>query len=398
MQRRQDTIVRRWADRALVALFLLVIFLPSADQALRLDRAQAPQEKRVLAPLPKLASTPIGELPKSWEAYYNDHFGFRNRLVRLYNYAMVLWLHTSPSGKVILGRNGFLFYAGDDAVSYYRGLKPFSPRQLLRLQRTLEERRDWLARQGIHFLVVVAPSKETIYPEYMPRQLNRVSRESRLDQLLRHLAAHSDIEVLDLREPLRKAKAQRQVYYRTDTHWNGYGAFVACQEIMSRVARWHPAAKPLPLSAFRVGEWMDDGGDLATMMGLEGRLREERIELAPVAPAAHTGDPGPLIRLPDGWRPLPVVKERPGDGLPRAVVFRDSFAISLIPLLSEHFSRVSYLWEWRFDVPAIELEQPDVVILEIAERLLMRTDTFPPNGPVVKRDLEEQAGGRGPDR
>ncbi len=384
MAERQASTIRRWADRVLVALFLLIICLPTADQIARLDHTRPPEEKRVLAPLPKVRWATIAELPRSWEAYYNDHFGFRNRLVRLHNFLMVFWLRSSPSTQIILGRHGFLFYAGDQALDYYRGVRPFTHEDLVYRQRVLEQRRDWLAARGIRLLVVVAPDKETIYPEYMPRQFNRVSKESRLDQLLRHLAANSKVEVLDLRGPLREGRRRRQVYARTDTHWSGYGAFIAYHEIMSRVARWYPQAEPLPLSAFRVARHVA-GGDLAVLIGLEGVLQEEHTKLMPRAPRrARKGDANPLIRLPVGWKPLPMVEERPGADLPRAVMFRDSFAYSLIPLLSEHFRRITYLSEFRFDVPAIELEHPDVVILELAERRLMLADTFPTNPPVVR--------------
>ena len=49
-------------------------------------------------------------------------------------------------------------------------------------------------------------------------------------------------------------------------------------------------------------------------------------------------------------------------GLPRAVMFRDSFASWLIPFLSEHFSRIVFSWEYSFDRALVEREHPDVVI------------------------------------
>ena len=62
------------------------------------------------------------------------------------------------------------------------------------------------------------------------------------------------------------------------------------------------------------------------------------------------------------------VCDRPG--LPRAVVLRDSMAISLIPLLSENFSRVVYVSTRALDRALIEREKPDIVIEELVERSL----------------------------
>jgi hypothetical protein len=58
---------------------------------------------------------------------------------------------------------------------------------------------------------------------------------------------------------------------------------------------------------------------------------------------------------------------------PRAVVFRDSFANALIPFLSESFDRVLYVWQPDVHARVVEIEQPDVVIHEIAERFLSRS-------------------------
>jgi hypothetical protein len=58
-------------------------------------------------------------------------------------------------------------------------------------------------------------------------------------------------------------------------------------------------------------------------------------------------------------------------GLPRAVVYRDSMAIPLIPLLSENFSRVAYVSSRRLDPAFIEREAPDIVIDEMVERAML---------------------------
>ena len=63
-----------------------------------------------------------------------------------------------------------------------------------------------------------------------------------------------------------------------------------------------------------------------------------------------------------------LVTEHKNRSLPRAVVYRDSFAGRLIPYLSEHFSRASYLWQNEFDFDEIEKEHPDIVIQEFVAR------------------------------
>lgn len=67
--------------------------------------------------------------------------------------------------------------------------------------------------------------------------------------------------------------------------------------------------------------------------------------------------------------------ERAAANLPRAVMFRDSFASSMIPFLSEHFRRIVYEWQGpnQFNYALVEREKPDVVIQEMVERKLSRS-------------------------
>jgi alginate O-acetyltransferase complex protein AlgJ len=64
--------------------------------------------------------------------------------------------------------------------------------------------------------------------------------------------------------------------------------------------------------------------------------------------------------------------------LPRAVMFRDSFCIGMMPLLSDHFRRIVYCWQYIFDYELVERERPDVVIQEFVERVIME-DSLPYN-------------------
>ena len=47
--------------------------------------------------------------------------------------------------------------------------------------------------------------------------------------------------------------------------------------------------------------------------------------------------------------------------------------VGIIPYVSESFSQILYVWERDVDPRIVEIEQPDVVIQEIAERFVGRT-------------------------
>ena len=232
-------------------------------------------------------------------------------------------------------------------------------------------RRDWLAERGIPYLVVIPPHKDTIYPEFMPEAYNKVHSRSRLDQLMDHMKAHSTVRIVDVRDDMQLAKQRELLYDLRDTHWNARGAFIAYGRIVEALSTWFPEMRAVPRTAFRDVANVGPGGDLATMLGLSDELRENRLGLEPLVPR-HARQTKESFALPPGWAPYQVTlaMERDDAKLPRAVMFRDSYATHLIPFLSEHFERIIYVWDYRFDHGLVVRERPDVVIQELLERSL----------------------------
>ncbi len=369
--------LRKARDIALIVLFVLLIYLPFADIVLDIDRTPAPMEKRRYAEKPDFDWRWETFLcfPRQYEAYFNDHFGYRNWLIRNYNNFQVQWLGTVPSPDVIKGKSDWLFYSGDRTLEFCRATNPFTPEELDKWQGVIESRSEWLAQRGARYLVVIVPIKHTIYREYLPGWLVQVGEKTRLDQLIEHMRANSDAEILDLRPALFKAKERVRVYHRTDTHWNEEGAFAAYREIMRKLSEWFPGVSAMPESGFKHDCVEGRGGDLAVMLSQQKSLKEERLYVRPKNKLrARKVEPGEFhAKGPWTQETKPVVTECPGASIGRAVVFRDSLMNKLIPFLSEHFGRVVYLWHQEFGPEAIEREKPDVVIHEFGERVLMRT-------------------------
>ena len=77
------------ADIALITVFVLLISLPLAGLIFGFDRSFVLEENRILAVRPELKPTGkvLGAFPAKFEAYFNDQFGFRKRLI--YGLALV---------------------------------------------------------------------------------------------------------------------------------------------------------------------------------------------------------------------------------------------------------------------------------------------------------------------
>ena len=375
----------RW-DRILIALFLAVILIPGGGLLFGVEDEGVRGENRTLVSAPAIHAdvAALRALPDAFSRYVEDRFALRSWLVRTQADLRFRLLGVSPSPDVVVGRDGWYFYAGDGAIEDYTSAEPMSAEDLEVWRQTLQDTQDWLAAQGIAYLFVVAPDKHAVYPEMMPRSIHRLREEWRTDELVRYLRQRSTVNVLDLRPALIEAKARERIYQRTDTHWNDRGAIVAYQQVVGALggAAWLQAfgLEALPRSAYRDTERRVPGLDLAAMMGLEDRVLEDDLALIPLQ-SRRARVVEPEVPEPHGVEAR-LATEIEDLRLPRAVFFRDSFASSLVPFLSEHFSRALYLWEYDLDPEVIAQERPNVVVQEYVGR---RFGTLLPYNAVAGR-------------
>ena len=369
----ERTRLRAITDWMVIVLFLAAIGLPLIGALFDTSFNKAASDGRELAALPKLLpkGSSLKAFPAAFEKYWNNHFGFRGTLIRGLALAKVRWLHVSSSVHVLLGRASWLFYTELPVGADHAAVHPFTEGELDAWQRVLEHRRDWLAQRGCRYLLLIAPNKQTIYPEYLdPRHLSNYSH-SRLDQLLEHLRKRSSVEVVDIRPQLWAAKERERLYHVTDSHWNDRGGFIGYQEVTRALSKWFPTVRPLPRSAFLETVQELPVGDLARMLALKDFDREEYLSLVPRFPRqAHVAKEGvippPGVTL---FAP-PCAFECDDPRLPRALMLHDSFVCTMQPFLSEHFRRIAYLWQYDFHKDVVERERPDVVIQEMVERVL----------------------------
>ncbi|HUU43826.1 MAG TPA: hypothetical protein VMX57_08600 [Planctomycetota bacterium] len=389
MDERNRTRTRTLSDALLIAVFLAGIGLPFVGLFLQWDTRAVAGENRAIMPRPEFPDTlaSLRQYPRGWEDWFNDRFGFRNSLVR-WNYNVHFAMLGLESGnEVLVGKEGWLFYDHGTMIEDWQGRHPFSERSLMAWKYLLEQRRDWLASKGIRYLVVLVPEKSSIYPEYLPDDVRRDKRDSRLDQLVLHLRLYSTLEVVDTRPGLLVAKQNGRIWNKTDTHWNDEGAFVAYVQIAERLRKFFPEVRPLPRDEFEARVFEDHSAlDLAGMLGVRDKLQEDRILLVRRTPAlAHPTTLSPFLERKE-WPPKrgPLVYVRDDDRGPRAVAIRDSFMTQIIPFLSEHFSRTVYLWH-TWDTDVILDERPDVVIDEFVERRMSHGLANPPEVAAFRR-------------
>ncbi|HEX4350126.1 MAG TPA: hypothetical protein VH251_07055 [Verrucomicrobiae bacterium] len=375
-----------WADWLVILIFIGMIWLPTADHFFHLDWSEAADENRLMAPKPKLIQRNIPGLQNylaATEAYFNDHFGFRRRLIRWCQQWKQRLYQSKSVNLVITGQDGWYFICERQMIDHYLGLLKFTPQQLQSWQRLLEKRRDWCAARGIKYLFVIPPDKHEIYPEDLPAWLVNATppnREVKLDQFIEYMKAHSTVQILDLRPVLLAGKSVAPTYLKNDTHWNLYGGFLGAQEVIKTLSPQVPDLPPLRLDDFVWTNAPFKGGDLTGVLDMHPVERNNFI-FTPKPPllAPQTWVLTNIIR---NWNPRDaskvnrlVLNSNPLDKPVDLVIFNDSFARAWWQFFGYSFHRSVFIWEDKeFNTRIIEDNHPQVVINEMLERMFNTED------------------------
>jgi len=284
-------------------------------------------------------------------------------------------LRSSSNPQVLLGLDDWLFYINPkegDSLEDYRRNDPLTKEQLSSWKNVLETKYRWLKQQGIPYVFVIVPDKYSIYPEYMPKHIRQVGKQTRLDQLIDYMK-DSEVPVLDLRPALLQAKQQGQLFYKTDTHWNDFGAAIAQYEIIRSMQKFYPNIDPVSYSIqdFVLKEYKS--GDIANMLNISYILKEMVPELRETLPICNKQilNETHIDPKKDPQKAAFITECR--TNAPKALIFRDSFFINLQPYMSQYLAKTVYVWEWP-DLTLLkkymQYNQPDIVIEARVERHL----------------------------
>jgi len=385
-------------DWVIILIFGGILYIPLLMTSTQLDLEYSETEKRSLVPFPDLGAFQDGivQFTKGVDAYYQDHFGLREWLIGRYHRELSKRFNIGGSADVVVGEDGWFFYTGDDLGDDMMGRLRLDQVQLAVLADKISATRQWLENRGVVYLPLVAPNKQSIYHEYLPRYYREVRKKTRLDQVVEALNRDERTAILDLRPALLEGKQEKRIYDKTDTHWNRLGAYFAYKEILRRINELFPEVDFTNYFAVGVQWQSEPAGDLTELSAIQDDYSEERPVVFALLKSTEKSLSGRLQSLLylEQLQSLLTVRE---DRDLRVLVLHDSFINPMKFFLSESFAEVLYIWKY-YDRATLDylngdvLEQiidefrPDIVIEEVVERHL--DWMLPP-------DQESEPGGRG---
>ena len=351
---------------AVFAVVLIVAFLsPFFVDSDHMD------ENRRMAEFPSKIDI---DFPKIFESYYMDNFPNRKKLIR--RYSKTRFKKFGINNYLVFGDNDWLFYNSKvreptDTIGDYLGTNKLT-------QKLLESNVDHLVKEighmqglGAEVYVMIVPNKATVYSEIMPDDYKgRQAEESKAEQIMKALKERG-VKVVESKDAIVKAKEKGNTYYRTDTHWNNWGAYASYKELEKALIK-NKVKGVRPINVVKMEKVEKSCGDLQKYLFLSDSCKDENWEITYDRPMNAECKNTGRGKLPlDSEEVTCFANVKDGKKL---VVVRDSFADAMMPMLSTQFGKSVYLWrghaENKYIRDRIIEEKPDIIVLEYLERFV----------------------------
>jgi alginate O-acetyltransferase complex protein AlgJ len=300
--------------------------------------------------------------------------GISNFATNLWGRRSLITLFTSVRLKLgdrvylqaVVGKEGWLEFTGDRSLDGYQNVIGTRPNELKNTQRKIQKLYEELRKRNITLILVIPPDKATIYPDKFD-ELEKLNTQSKLDAFAAYMQKYGPHVLVDVRATLRNERKYHDVYRKTDTHWNSFGAFVSYTQIMRELAKTYPQLAPMSITDFKTTTGQPFLQDIANIMGATNLL-EANTALVP-----KNGYRLRIIASNVNHIPLEITTTE-NDILPTLLMYRDSFGGGLRKFIAPHFSKATYIVNTSKNPRAISLKtidliKPDIVIVEVAERL-----------------------------
>lgn len=237
-------------------------------------------------------------------------------------------------------------------------------------------------------IYMVVPAAMTMYPELVPEEYEQGKGDSRMDQVLDTLSA-AGATVIDLRTAFEAHKNDEYpLYFKCDSHWTDYGAFIAYRELFNYIAEKFPDAAPLSFEEFTWHGGYYKTGDMPVYLNMisgsvyengyigdkdvleygwyrtfaAGTQVSEKITDVP----RYRADTQMVYSTNVTWGKT-IRTNR--DNLPSCMVLRDSFGTQMFDIIAERMNKTIYkgMWDYTYYGAELVAQKPDYLIYILAE-------------------------------
>lgn len=350
-----------------IVCFFAILLMPLAAYPLLRDRLDLNNyENRTLMTAEELSESDWKSFFPNLERAFEDYMPYKNESITVINWIDENIFHDLINQSVMVGKENWLFYKGNDCIQDYRGGYVLTTEELEAYAAAAEALSNALEDSGARLCIMITPNKEAIYGDaYLPDKVRKFSSQSRADQIVAYLRENTNVSVIYPKETLQKAAEEYQVWKKYDTHWNNLGAFVASQDLLGGLGMERTS-----LSDVTVAEDGTCSGDLAGMLGRTAKFSDD----VSYQITDYNGDI--TCERTDYLQQSNLsFAQYESDALNAATLLciGDSFLGSMEQYLSTDFAKTMFVHRDNYTSLERDLildEKPDVVVFQTAERFL----------------------------
>ncbi|MCP1102548.1 hypothetical protein M2454_000843 [Aequitasia blattaphilus] len=331
--------------QALLTVMLLIIILGFPLFSILIpDRKYSKAERRVLdtSPTFNLETWKDGSFGSNMESYLTDQFPGRDTLV--YGNGLInRFLGNNLSQGVYNGKNGFLIQA------FHIEDSTLSTKSTKAIQSFLAE------NNYANGYILLAPTASEILKDKLPKGAPVDSQEKWFEENTSQVSGEN-VTVVNLFEPFQSSEKDT-LFYKTDHHWTTQGAYIGYQSLISAM---FPDAEPIQWEEKEIctnfqGTLMSKSGyysgkkdtiSIYTLKNMDVNYIVDYVESQQKTATVYSsegleGDDPYEVFFGGNHSHIKITTDQKTDR--KLIVFKDSYANSLIPFLIPYFSEIDVI-------------------------------------------------------
>lgn len=285
--------------------------------------------------------------------YFSKTFTFRNDLITADAKIMKSVFGQSNNDQIIVGKEGWLFFA--ETLDDYKGVTTITKRGANNIARTIELIQKVMEKGGSDFVFTIAPNKNSLYSQYMPESIKKLSNQKNYD-MVKEAMKNYDINYFDLFDFI--GEKDEILYCKTDSHWNNKGAAITCTELMNRLNK-----QGTDYNGIKSEKKFDYTGDLQEMLFPDTtKASEDNYYFGNEKNINYTS---PMKDV----EAVSITTEN-SEKKDAIMMFRDSFGNAIIPYIADEYKACTFSKAMPYNLTIAQLRGVDDVVIEIVERHL----------------------------
>lgn len=230
-------------------------------------------------------------------------------------------------------------------------------------------------------IYIIVPSAITVYPEAVPAEYKQSTGKTRR-QLIMDALQEAGATVIDLETVFGLHKNDTQtIYYKTDSHWTEYAAFLAYTELFNIIKKDYPAAAPYDYDYFNWYSGYFKTGDMLNYLNMTtpvyltpGFYDEDCLEYSWFRDLSTDVTGVVRKRFAESAVYSEEVTyshliETNRQNLPSCIVIRDSFGTQITDLIAGNMNLTYFqkMWDYTYNLGNIKRYNADYVIYIVSE-------------------------------